>query len=249
MLLGASNLARGIASAVATAGIAWNEPLDLLAALGHGRSYGQRSWVLGRSLPGIVQCQLWQDLDARASIPTSAIVTDVGNDILYDASPEKISAWVRVCVERLQRHAASIVITGIPLASLALMKPLEFRAFRTILYPFSAITFAQANDRARELDGRLRELASECGVQFLEPPQVWYGFDRIHIRRAAQGTAWQQFFTPLAVETIAQSPAARLGDFLYMRSLTPYQRWLFGVAHGRRQPSGRLRNGTLVSVY
>jgi hypothetical protein len=249
ILLGASNVARGIASAVAAADAAWNQPLDLLAAFGHGRSYGLPSMVLGRTLTGIVQCQLWNDLDARAALPTSAIVTDVGNDLLYGASPEKISAWVKNSFERLSRHHAAIVVSGIPLASIAKLRPWEFRFFRAIFYPNSHLTFADALAAAGELDERLRELSKEFDAQFVEPETAWYSVDRIHIRRSAQRFAWRQFFAPFAAESLDELPSATLRRFLYLRALTPYQRWLFGIPNGRAQPSGRLPNGTVVSLY
>jgi hypothetical protein len=249
VLLGASNLARGIASAAAMARAVWNEPVDLLAALGHGRSYGMKNWVFGRTLPGIVNCQLWSDLDAREPLPTSAIITDVGNDLLYGVSPEKISAWVKKCLDRLSRHGAAMTVTGIPLASLARMRPWEFRIFSTILYPFSDLTFAQAQARASDLDERLRALAVEHGARFVEPQTPWYGRDRIHIRRVHQAGAWQEFFAPLANEMLSEISPATLRDFIYLRRLTPYQRWLFGIPNGRPQPSGKLRDGTLVSLY
>ncbi|HEY5315121.1 MAG TPA: hypothetical protein VIK18_21495, partial [Pirellulales bacterium] len=50
VLLGASNLTRGLAPVLQTAAQLWDEPLDILAAAGHGRSYGATSRVLVRSL-------------------------------------------------------------------------------------------------------------------------------------------------------------------------------------------------------
>jgi len=79
VLLGASNLTRGISTAVETARLQWGRPLDVMAALGHGRSYGLASRLLCRTLPSIVECGLWPALAARPPAPTAALVTDVGN--------------------------------------------------------------------------------------------------------------------------------------------------------------------------
>jgi hypothetical protein len=249
VLLGASNLARGIASAVAAAEAAWSEPLDLMAALGHGRSYGQTSWVLGRGLPAITTCQLWDDLAARRPLPTSAIITDIGNDLLYGASPEKISAWVKICCQRLAHHGAAISLTAIPLASVARLRPWEFYLFRSILYPPSRATFVETMKAAAALDDSLRGLASDFGARLIEPPAMWYGIDRIHIRRALQAAVWQHFFAPPDQQHELTTPGATLQRFFYLRTLTPYQRWLFGISNGREQPSGRLPSGTLISFY
>jgi hypothetical protein len=71
-MLGASNLAIHLPTVVETAARLWGRPLDLLAAIGHGRSYGMTSRVMGRVLPGILQCGLWDDLARRPPAETAA---------------------------------------------------------------------------------------------------------------------------------------------------------------------------------
>ncbi|HEX3727596.1 MAG TPA: hypothetical protein VHV08_15185, partial [Pirellulales bacterium] len=48
ILLGASNLTKGVALVLETAFGAWGRPLEVLMALGHGRSYGRQTSLLGR---------------------------------------------------------------------------------------------------------------------------------------------------------------------------------------------------------
>src|SRR3954465_11577323 len=94
ILLGASNLTRSFPTVVATVRQTWPEPVEIMAAMGHGRSYGQDSSVLGRKISGIFPCALWQDLQNRRRLPTSALVTDIGNDMLYGIPPNQILNWV-----------------------------------------------------------------------------------------------------------------------------------------------------------
>ena len=105
ILLGASNLTRGIATVIDACHRQWGQPLDCLAALGHGRSYGTRSTVLGRTLPSIQDCRLWSALDDRPAVPTAALVTDIGNDVMYEAPVDKIVEWVTRCFDQLDRYA------------------------------------------------------------------------------------------------------------------------------------------------
>ena len=63
--LGASNLTRGFRTVVAAAREAWGPDVEVLAALGHGRSYGGESRFLGRVRPGILQSGLWSELARR----------------------------------------------------------------------------------------------------------------------------------------------------------------------------------------
>src|SRR5438552_19189250 len=83
ILLGASNLTRSFPTVVATVRQTWSEPVEIMAAMGHGRSYGEDSSFLGRKISGIFPCALWQDLQNRSRLPAVALLTDVGNDLLY----------------------------------------------------------------------------------------------------------------------------------------------------------------------
>ena len=105
ILLGASNLARGISTIVGTAQSRLGSPLEFFIAMGHGRSYGRASRVLGRTLPGIDECGLWDALGDAVSTQTYALITDIGNDIIYGYDVEMIAAWIEIgrasCRERV----------------------------------------------------------------------------------------------------------------------------------------------------
>src|SRR5262249_31136095 len=118
VLLGASNLTRGISTVVETAQSILGQPLEVLTALGHGRSYGIDSRMLGRRLPGIIECGLWEALAGGPSRPTMALLTDVGNDILYDVDVPQIVAWVDCAIDRLQSAEAQISVTLLPVAGI-----------------------------------------------------------------------------------------------------------------------------------
>jgi len=60
VLIGASNLTRGMATALQTVQTIWHPPVEMLVAAGLGRSYGLTSRILGRSLPSILSCGLWE---------------------------------------------------------------------------------------------------------------------------------------------------------------------------------------------
>ena len=66
------------------------------------------------------------DAAAGAAPPTPAdrprlhaLVTDVGNDLLYGFSVEQVAAWLRESIGRLADRGARIAVTRLPLASIA----------------------------------------------------------------------------------------------------------------------------------
>jgi hypothetical protein len=111
--LGPSNLTCGLQPIVSIARTAWGADVELLAALGLGRSYGACSRALVRTLPGILESGLWKKLESLTAVPTLDLVTDVGNDILYGSSAEWILAWVEEAVRRLplfEHHGSPAVL-------------------------------------------------------------------------------------------------------------------------------------------
>ena len=106
VLLGASNLTQGFETIVSLCGAhQGRDPVHIYTAMGHGRSYGNWSRYFLRKLPGILQCGLWDALNESPAKDenqqTVALLTDIGNDLLFGMSPEELVAWVRDCVEKL----------------------------------------------------------------------------------------------------------------------------------------------------
>jgi hypothetical protein len=250
VLLGASNLTRGISTVVETAQVIWGSPLEVLAALGHGRSYGLRSRVLGRELPGITVCGLWDELAVRPAARTAALVTDIGNDLLYGASVSSILGWVAECLDRLSAVDARTVITLLPLASVGGLSEWRFRIARTCAFPKSRAQLNEILHQARELNAGLVQLAEARSVRLVEQRGGWYGFDAIHIRLRHWRAAWSEILAPWS-DASTSAPRARgsLMRWLYLRSLPPLQRKLFGRERRAAQPSGRLRDGTTIALY
>src|SRR5262249_21781564 len=168
ILLGVSSVGRGLSTALETACSAWSGPLDVLAAFGHGRSYGVRTSLLWRELPGIAECGLWEALARRPAAPTAALVTDVGNDLLLDVPAPRMAAWVEACVDRLLDAGARVVLTPLPLCNVERLSPGRFLLFRSLLYPGCRLGLATVLERARDLDARLRDLAASRGLALVE---------------------------------------------------------------------------------
>lgn len=240
VLLGASNLKMGFPQLLSCL----PGPVEILAALGHGRSYGTWSrlaWV--RQLPGIVQCGLWEELGRRPPLPTVAVVTDVGNDLLYGAPVPAIAGWVGTCLERLARHQAEIVLGLLPLASLEKISAFRYHLVRQILFPGRrAAPWSALLSDARELNERLRGLGLEHGARLVEPSPSWYGIDPIHVRRSRRRQAWNEILGhPLPAGE--GEPRGRLPLFgaAEMR--------LFGVPLRNPQPVCRFKDGSTVALY
>src|SRR5204863_9248616 len=122
---------------VATVRQTWSESVEIMAAMGHGRSYGLDSFVFGKKISGIFPCALWQDLQNRRALPTAALVTDIGNDMLYGISPNQMLDWIERFLDRLAESGAATIVTQIPAASIEQLGERRFQFFRRLFFPRS----------------------------------------------------------------------------------------------------------------
>lgn len=250
VLLGASNLTRGISTVVETARLTWNEPLSVLAAAGHGRSYGMTTSVFGRRLPAILECRLWRDLSAAPPGPTAILLTDIGNDLIYGSSVETIFRWVETCLDRLLEPEATAILTGLPLAGLTTRPQWQFDLLKRLFFPSRDLRYQEVIERAFELDERLEQLAKERNVSRIVPERAWYGWDPIHIKMQSWPTAWQNILAPWSnSEKNFCAAKGSLRRWIYLRRLHPAERVLWGCAQQQTQPAGRLSDGTTIAWY
>ncbi len=251
VLLGASNLTVSFPLVLESLQAGSGGPLDVLAAHGHGRSYGNWSRVLVRALPGIAGCDLWRDLAQRAEAEdsTQALVTDVGNDLLYGATVSTILGWVETCLERLTEHRAEIVLTLLPLVSVERLSVWRYELTRMLFFPRSGIPLAAMLESARELNDHLHELGRKFDVRIIDPPGNWYGFDPIHIRHSRRVEAWRQIFSGWpSWDKSTRMARASLGRAYRLWRLPPADRRLFGRRQKMPQPTLQVGQ-TSVSLY
>ena len=250
VLLGASNLALSFPTLVATARSIWGVPVEIMAAMGHGRSYGQDTSVFGRKISGIFPCALWQDLQNRPPMPTAALVTDIGNDLLYGVPPDRLYEWVEQCLDRLTVAGAAIVVTQLPIENVERLSEARFQFFRRLIFPRSRLTLADAKVLVREFNDRLIELGESRKISVIPVSSAWYGLDPIHLKRRAKRHAWPAL---LSSWRVADAPLAAARPSLwttaYLTSLAPWERSIWGIRRRASQPSGRLADGTTISLY
>jgi hypothetical protein len=244
--LGASNLTRGLEVVVTTARQVWGPDIEVLAALGHGRSYGSESRILVRTLPGILQSGLWRKLDALPPAPTRALLTDVGNDILYGFPPAQILSWVEEALDRLGRVSDDIVLTGLPRVGVGEISSARFLFFRSILFPSCRLSLQEVSDAARRLNDGLAAAAAARGARFMELRPEWYGVDPIHIRPSLWRSAWHEILCGAQDEGRVRASWVE-GWRLYL--MRPEHQRLFGREFGRPQEGVPLKAGARIWLY
>jgi hypothetical protein len=245
VLLGASNLTRAFPLVVSRLRAALPGPIDVLAAIGKGRSYGRESRFLVRHLPGILECGLWRALEERPRLETRALLADLGNDLVYGAEVGEIASWIERILDRLGAMDARCALVRLPLENVDRISELQFLLARTVFYPGRPARLDELRARAQELDARTVEIARARGVALVTQRPDWYGLDPIHVLRRRRREVVDSWLAPICGEGVRESDLASV----VLRGIREEERWLLGRRQVRAQPCARLLDGTAISVY
>lgn len=251
VLLGASNLTLSLPLAIQQIQHCCGGPSEVLAAVGHGRSYGQSSQVLIRELPGIIESGLWSQLDSWCARPTYALLTDIGNDILYGYQPAQILQWITWCIDQLQRQSASIVVTNLPITSIESLSEWRYQFFRNVFYPFCQLSRREVIECAHAVHQGLIELAARKHYVLCEQDPAWMSPDGIHYAFGSRKRLYQHICKHFNEVHELASRAERKQTYFSSWQQRPqfaYKK-MWGKERLCPQPSGLLADNTVVSLY
>ena len=190
VVMGASNVSRGLARLAAVVRSRVASPVDLFVAAGHGRGYALATRVGLRRLPSILGSGLWRSLERQGIERPLVLVTDVGNELLYGLGVAGLARAVRTAAGRLADAGARVAITGLPLESVARVGRARYRLLRTCYVPGCTIPLGDLKEATVWLDDELRAAAADIGGRYIPQPGLWYGFDALHLRRRRLDDLW-----------------------------------------------------------
>ncbi len=244
VVLGASNVSLGWRALAQSVLTRRTGRVHLLTAHGMGRSYIAQSRFGWRSAPGILESRLWQTLnEGSVQPPSAALMTDLGNDLVYGRSVAEILDAAKEVISRLRQSSPGcpVVVTRPPLESVESLSALRYQFFRTVIFPFCKLSLQQAIQGTRELDQGIQALQN---VNTVAPQREWFGLDPIHIRRSCRPSAFESFLVPWPEQEL--NPAEP--DTQPPRRPQMSCRWVFGRQRDVAQPSASTAR-CLVSAW
>lgn len=249
ILLGASNVSLALPLLVSEVRRRLSPPVQILVACGHGRSYGAWSYVLHYGLPGILPCGLWHELENTSAERTFALVADVGNDLIYGRPAMELASWVATALQRLSLPSSQVALTRLPLESALSIGPLRYHVTKQLLFPGPLIPWPVMQQRAREVDAALEELARQYSASTVCFPPHWFGPDRIHLRFDSHWVAWTQVFDAWGIPELPAADRVSMRErWKYLRlPAAQYRSWPRQFVHP--QPCLNWPDGTTLSVY
>jgi len=232
-MLGASNLTFSLPAAVRLAlGLTEGER-TLFLAHGPGRSYALRAGMAWVRFEGLSRCGLFARMAQAAEQGPPprihALITDIGNDLIYNVPPEPLLEWVERTLDRLLAQGARVAVTAMPFESLRRIPRPTFYFFRTLYYPCCRVPHADMLRRVETVRTGLEDLCAARGLSLLPAPGEWYGLDRIHLRLRQRHVAYRQWLETL-FERQLENPLPQLAcSNLKLWRHPPSSRWPWGL--------------------
>lgn len=239
VVLGASNVTRNLNVLIASLQATFSDGVRLFVAHGHGRSYGVKSRVLLRQLEGHVDSALWPAVaqfgDRRAS--RYALITDVGNDLLYGIRVDDILGWVGQCASRLKADGYELAISGLPMESLLGLSNWRYTMTSRFFFPTTRVPWSEMQEKIHSLNDGLRVIARGAKAGFVEPDSRWYGFDPIHFRRRYRFDAMRSLLGGWSTAPDVIPASSPLSDTLRLWTSRPARKWIGGRLIETPQPT------------
>lgn len=234
IILGASNVSLAWSEIVSLAVQSSPLPIDLVTAHGMGRAYVTASSGFAfRRLPGILHSELWNAAsNLNHDQAASALITDLGNDLLYGRRVAEVTEGAIQCIQRIRECSpnADVVLTAPPLESVLSLSSMRFRFFKNVLFPFSPLDLQSVKKKTQQLFDNVQQIAVDQRVKLYEPPISMFGFDPIHVRRRFRKTVFRNI-----MELWDQPPRGTFKRKRFPKAV-PCQRWMVGKEQRTKQP-------------
>lgn len=194
IFLGASNLARGYYGLIHFLRRQLHpRPLHIFNALGPGRGYCAEGGIFNVVYPPINACGIMDAARESAHPPCRvvALITDIGNDIMYGVPAESIIDCVTELLKTFRELDADVLMTSIPNSLEHEVGKIPFAVLRALFYPKSRVERSQAASAVIEINRFLRNSVSGR-ITLIEDLQDYYGIDIIHFSLLKGQHAWSR---------------------------------------------------------
>ena len=182
VFMGASNLARGygalthcLVRSLAPASV------EFLHAMGPGRGYCAEGGIFNVTYPAIVSSGILESAREHAEKArlVLALITDIGNDIMYGVPVDEITACLDTLLQELNALDAEVFVHPIPLDFSEDVSKRQFHILKSIFYPHSAIDYEKAKAAVTTVNDFLRAKAGGR-IHLLPSAKDFCGVDKIH---------------------------------------------------------------------
>ena len=192
IFLGASNLARafyGLKRCIERC--IFPRSASFVHAMGPGRGYVSQGGILNAVYSPILNCGILEAVRNKRikNQQVVALITDIGNDIMYGVSSEKIINGLQSLLNALGEFKTNIFITSIPVDFENDISELHFHIIRQIYFPKSPVKYSQASNNIKAINKFILQ-SSNKKITVIDDMKQFCGIDKIHYSIFKSQSAW-----------------------------------------------------------
>ena len=192
ILFGASNLARSFYGLkLSIKRCIHPRPATFIHAMGPGRGYLGRGGILNTTYPPIIDCGILESIQKtrKPNQQIIALITDIGNDIMYGVHSEKIIEGLQNILDTLGEVTKNIFITPIPINLKNDIGEFYFRVLRCIFFPKSSIQYSQTLESIKIINQFILHSPNKK-TTVINGMEQFSGLDKIHYSFFKSHLAW-----------------------------------------------------------
>jgi len=215
IFLGASNLARSLDGLkLCIKRCMLPRGVSFLHAIGPGRGYVSRGGILNAVYSPILDSGIFEAVRRKRikNQTVVALITDIGNDIMYDASPDVIIGGLQHLYNLLDAFETNIFITSIPVDLENDISELYFHILRKVYFPNSPVTYSQASNNIKAINQFILQPSNQR-ISVIDDMKSFYGIDKIHYSILKSQIAWSHIARKLTASfDISLSPELKTSE-------------------------------------
>ena len=192
ILFGASNLARSYYGLnLSIKRCIHPRKATFIHAMGPGRGYLCRGGIFNTTYPPIIDCGILESIQKirKPNQKIIALITDIGNDIMYGIHSEKIIEGLQKILDTLGEFTKNIFITPIPINSKNDIGEFYFLLLRCIFFPKSSIKYSQTLESIKVINQFILH-SSNKKTTVINGMEPFCGLDKIHYSFFKSHLAW-----------------------------------------------------------
>ncbi len=184
--------------------------------MGPGRGYCAEGGIFNITYPPIGSSEIMESAKKRAegARKVIALITDIGNDIMYGVPVDEITACLNTVFQKLDTIEAEVFVHPIPLNFSEDVSKLQFRVLRSIFYPNSVIDYNKAAEAVTTVNDFLRAKAGGR-IHLLPSAKDFCGVDKIHYSIFHSHKAWSR----VVAEMLRVLPDPQVGKIGWWSSI------------------------------
>ena len=208
VLLGASNLARsfyGLKNCIKRCLLPRSS--YFIHAMGPGRGYISQGGILNATYPPITNCGILEAVRniRKPNQKVIALITDIGNDIMYGIPPDEIIGGLQYIFDALNEIETNIFITPISVNLKNDISEFYFRILRQIFFPKSKAKYPQTLEAIEDINKFINQSSNEKIVVISDMEQ-FCGLDKIHYSVLKSHLAWSYLANKLTDSLEVSTP-------------------------------------------